>query len=804
MTARVAVDESVDVLDDAALLAALAQLGLEQPWVPRPAQMPPDQNPQFADVDTANNWFLWFFRAGRGCVAAGTRVWDPIAGRCVAVEDRTSPGWVLALDDRDGEPVPAMASASFKKGEAPLFRVETERGDVVTTTDQHRFLTPSGWVHLADIGPGDAIASCGPSAWPSDDLRSIRTCADSLADCRPRSRSCGPPLRQAQEDVRVWLQRQGDALARIGHELHADVVGRTPGCNRLCRGYGHLPRNGFGRPELMGPADLSRGGSCDDEWSHPTHLDETQSGGLTTLARSALGSCRYQAAAPMSQYLGVRHAVGSHLGPSGSGQHLTAMTRQQQQPAALSYRRDTNPMSSGPHLDYASWQRVRSITPVGIGAFYDLTVEGHANYLAEGLWHHNTGKTRSAAEWLSDEIEDHGPLRATIIGPTFADGRDTMMEGESGLLNVLPGWLMPKGRDRHWNRSIGELNLVDGSYVRVHASERPGRLRGPQWHLAWLDEPAEFADADLGLQADTTIFNLFAGLRLGERPRCVVTGTPKPVKLIKEIIARCETRPTWFETRGSTYDNLDNLAPTFRDEVVSMYEGTAIGRQELEGDLVEAGGEIFDPSWLTIAPAAPSGRHIWRARCWDLAATEPHDDNRDPDWTVGVLAAIDRGTRNVVIEHVARFRARPGRRDDLIKAVAIRDRHRLGTAIPYHIELQPGGEGTLEKLQKDLDGIVPAFGHRPKGSKYERALPAAAAMEQGRVSVLLPAEIGDEVEWDLAALTTELREFRADEKHAHDDQIDALSLFWVVTPDRDSIFAASPATEQKEANRVTE
>jgi predicted phage terminase large subunit-like protein len=414
-----------------------------------------------------------------------------------------------------------------------------------------------------------------------------------------------------------------------------------------------------------------------------------------------------------------------------------------------------------------------------------------------------SGKTRSAAEWVSSEIRERGPIRVCLVGPTFADGRDTMVEGESGLLAVLPRRLMPDGQDVHWNRSMGELHLADGSFVKVHSSERPGRLRGPQWHAAWVDEPAEFRDADLGITADTTWFNLVAGVRLGDRTRIAVTGTPKPVALIKALVERCERQATWVESRDSTYNNLENLAPAFRDEVVALYEGTSLGRQELHGELVEGGGDVFDPTWLHALADIPSGRR-WRARCWDLAATEPHDGNRDPDWTVGTLLSIDVETRQVAIEHMARFRARPGRRDDLIRSTAIRDRERFGPNVRVFIEQEPGSGGAAQiaKLSRDLDGVLPVIGHRSTGSKYDRALPVAAAMEQGRWSVVQPAEIGDTAEWDLAALTAELREFRADDKHAHDDIVDTLSTFAEVIPTRGVRTFSGPVTDQKAPNRL--
>jgi phage terminase large subunit-like protein len=400
-----------------------------------------------------------------------------------------------------------------------------------------------------------------------------------------------------------------------------------------------------------------------------------------------------------------------------------------------------------------------------------------------------TGKTRAAAEWVRSEIEDYGPLRVACVAPTFAQGRDVMFEGESGLLNIIPERLMPKGREFHWNRSIGELKLGDGSFIKLLSSEKPGALRGHQWNRAWVDEAAEFKDAALGTTADTTWTNLVLATRL-DGARIMVTGTPKPVALVKALVERCETNPKWVETRGRTYDNLENLSPAFRDEVVSMYEGTRLGRQELEGELLEGLGDLFQVDWLRWVESVPRGRR-WRARVWDLAATEPSQDNQNPDWTVGSLLSLDPKTRSYCLEHMARFRKTPGARDQEILRVAMRDREQFGANVRVWIEQEPGsgGKSQVEALKLLLDGVARVDGHLPSGKKFQRALVPAGIMEQGRFYVVKPTLIVPDdptsgAEWDLAAFTTELAEFREDEKHPHDDIIDTLSTFCEVAPKR--------------------
>ena len=392
------------------------------------------------------------------------------------------------------------------------------------------------------------------------------------------------------------------------------------------------------------------------------------------------------------------------------------------------------------------------------------------------------GKTRTAAEavtgWLIAAAATTSPIRVAIIGATYADGRDTMMEGESGLLAQLPAFLVPDGIEQHWNRSIGELRLADGSLCKIHSSERGGRLRGPQWHKAWCDEPAEFKDAKEGLGKDTAVFNLFAGLRLGTNPQCIFTGTPKPVRLMKDLVQRCETEDRWVETRGTTYENLVNLAPVFRDEVVSLYEGTRLGMQELAGEMLTEIGDVFDITKLKAVDRLPQGAR-YRARCWDLAASEVTPENADPDWTVGALISLDIQTREYCIEDVVRFRERTGARNTKIREAAERDALLYGGAVHVWVEQEPGsgGKSQVDSIGIELDGIAKVQGHSPTGSKATRAMVVSGSLDQGRVSIV---DTGAE-RWPIL-FREELAEFTEDDSHSHDDQVDPLSMFWAVAP----------------------
>lgn len=215
------------------------------------------------------------------------------------------------------------------------------------------------------------------------------------------------------------------------------------------------------------------------------------------------------------------------------------------------------------------------------------------------------GKTRTGAEWVAEQARQFPGCRVALVAATFADGRDTMVEGESGLLSVLdPSELRGGDVDKAWNRSLGELFWANGSRAKIYSSEKPRQLRGPQHHFAWADEIAQWEDARLGCAQDTTWSNLAIGVRLPARPdwpagfsaRVVATTTPKPVALLRvadrlagenPALAGLLQRDTTVTTRGRTQDNLANLSTTYRQTVVDPLAGTRLGRQELDGLLLE-------------------------------------------------------------------------------------------------------------------------------------------------------------------------------------------------------------------------
>ena len=190
------------------------------------------------------------------------------------------------------------------------------------------------------------------------------------------------------------------------------------------------------------------------------------------------------------------------------------------------------------------------------------------SYSPEG----GTGKTRVGAEavrrWAENKLTD----RIALVGETVADVRKTMIEGEAGILAVSRPDFMPE-----YKPSIREVRWPNGVLATTYTGKEPDQLRGPAHGFAWADEPAKW---QYGQDAWD---NLMFGLRLGSHPQVVATTTPRPIKLIKDLVKDSTTHVT----PGTTYENLENLAPAFAQKIIAKYEGTRLGRQELLAEILD-------------------------------------------------------------------------------------------------------------------------------------------------------------------------------------------------------------------------
>jgi phage terminase large subunit-like protein len=190
------------------------------------------------------------------------------------------------------------------------------------------------------------------------------------------------------------------------------------------------------------------------------------------------------------------------------------------------------------------------------------------------------GKTRIGAEWVRRQAALHGTARIALVGATMAEARAVMVEGESGLLTISRG----QPDEPRWEPSLNRLRWPSGACAALYSAAEPDGLRGPQHSHAWADEIGKWG---LDMAAWD---NLQFGLRLGLFPRVVASTTPKPVPLLKRLIGEAGV----IVTRGRSRDNRAHVSAQFMAAVTDLYGGTRLGRQELDGELIE---ELAEPMW---------------------------------------------------------------------------------------------------------------------------------------------------------------------------------------------------------------
>lgn len=278
------------------------------------------------------------------------------------------------------------------------------------------------------------------------------------------------------------------------------------------------------------------------------------------------------------------------------------------------------------------------------------------------------GKTRLGAEDIAWYAMENAEVRVAVVAPTHDDARFVCFEGESGLLSIIPPQCIIKDG---YNSSFPFLRLWNGSTIWGYSATKPSRLRGPQFHRAWCDELAAWEKETMEAAWD----NLMFGLRLGHDPQVIVTTTPRPVPLVRKL---CKGDKT-VVTTGSTYENRENLAPTFFDRIV-QYEGTTIGRQEIYGELIdpEESG-IIKRSWLKSWPM-PNGvnslpRFEFIIMSLDTAMTnDTYDEKKgEPDWSAcSVFGIFGLPIEELHVAHPAKF-MKPKYRNNVMLLDAWRD-----------------------------------------------------------------------------------------------------------------------------------
>lgn len=317
------------------------------------------------------------------------------------------------------------------------------------------------------------------------------------------------------------------------------------------------------------------------------------------------------------------------------------------------------------------------------------------------------GKTWRGANWCHEQAREQPGSIGHLVAPTAADSRDVMVKGPSGILATAPPGFRPV-----YEPSKRALTWPNGSTALLFSADEPERLRGPQCHWAWADEVAAWRYPESWDQ-------LLFGLRMGRRPRVVATTTPKPVRIIREILAR----PDVVVSRGRTADNRANLAPAFLTTVVAKYEGTRLGRQELEGELLEdMPGALWTRSRIEAGRVATAPEMRRLVVGIDPAASS----NEGSDETGIILAGLGANGEGYVLAD------RSGRYPPIQWAQQALALYRDHGADRLVAEVNNGGEMVTQTLHTVLPGAPVKAVHASRG-KRTRAEPISALYEQGRV-----------------------------------------------------------------------
>jgi phage terminase large subunit-like protein len=325
------------------------------------------------------------------------------------------------------------------------------------------------------------------------------------------------------------------------------------------------------------------------------------------------------------------------------------------------------------------------------------------------------GKTRTGAEWLAWQAVANPGTRWAIVAPTFGDARDTGVEGDSGLLKILQRY----GQVKKWNRSLGELALNNGSLVKLFSADEPDRLRGPQFHGAWCDELAAWKYMDSWDQ-------LQFGLRLGEKPQVLVTTTPRPIAIIQQMVRR--TDGSVVVTRGSTFDNAKNLAPSALAQLKARYEGTRLGRQELFGEVLnDIEGALWGMSMIESARITKD----WFEKEADVVrrvvAVDPAVTNNEDSDETGIIVASRDPQGHLYVEGDFSMKGRPD--EWARRVVELYDQFEADAVV---VEVNQGGD-MVESTLRVVRNTLPIRKVRASKGKRLRAEPISAMYEQGRV-----------------------------------------------------------------------
>lgn len=384
-------------------------------------------------------------------------------------------------------------------------------------------------------------------------------------------------------------------------------------------------------------------------------------------------------------------------------QLFAAMSEEEQEEALKKFSPE---MMAHLRFDWKFWARPNQLIPEGDWTTW-LILAGRG-----------FGKTRTGAETIRQWVCGDTPLskgryhKIALVAETAPDARDVMVEGPAGLLACHPKDFRPT-----YYPSKRSVEWPNGAQAILFNAVEPDQLRGPQFDAAWCDELAKWR------YASDTFDQLQFGLRLGDHPRQVITTTPRPIPVVRRLMNDANT----FVTRGRTYDNAANLAAPFLRQVEERYAGTRLGRQELDGEVLDDipgalwNREIIDGN---RRPEAPELDRIIVAV--DPAATSGEEADETGIVAVGIATDADGYTRGYVLAD----RSLRGTPEEWAKAAV--GLYKELDADRIVAEKNQGGE-MVESVLRTVDRNVPITLVSATRGKVVRAEPASALYEQGRV-----------------------------------------------------------------------
>lgn len=367
---------------------------------------------------------------------------------------------------------------------------------------------------------------------------------------------------------------------------------------------------------------------------------------------------------------------------------------------------------AGKQWTRTSTRQIVSVEPLPISPVRCITIDAqHALYLI-GDQMVPTHNTRSAMEFAKREARRNRGTRIALIGQTYGAAREVALDGESGLIAITP----PREIEKY-NTTRGLVTFKNSSQLSTYSGADPEKLRGPQFHVVIFDELAAY-------QRDRQTYDMATfALRLGNAPKKFIATTPKPTKLLQELLKEAETNPRIIVVRGSTFDNAANLPRPYLDGLLAQYDGTDLGRQELYGQMLSANAnalwqqQTFEDGRVVEEPT----KYTRKVIAVDPAVTSGVESDETGIIVGGVLDKI------YIVEDLSQ------RTNAAVWSKAVVDaywRHKCDAII---VENNQGGEA-WEVILKQTDPRVNVKETRAVLSKKDRATPCAHLYQRGQVS----------------------------------------------------------------------